>query len=89
MPIAPKAINIDIDKHSPTDLMRIYAPKFDAVLKWLEVFEVFNFREDINVVSDHMKNLQALIERLQHTKRGLVDRCSYIEYRQWKGYEAG
>ena len=31
--IAPEAINIDIDKHSPADLVCIYAPKFEAVLK--------------------------------------------------------
>ena len=89
MPIAPKAIVIDIDKHSPADLVRIYAPKFDAVLKRLEVFETFDFGDDIGTVVDHVKNLQALIERLQHIKRGLADRCSHIEYRQWKGYEAG
>ena len=88
-PITPKAINIDIDKHSPADLVRIYAPKFDAVLKRLEVFETFNFGDEIGLVVDHVKNLQALIERLQHIKRELADRCSYIKYRQWKGYEAG
>ena len=88
-PIAPKAIVIDIDKHSPADLAHIFAPKFEAVLKRLEVFEVFDFGKDINIVIDHVKNLQVLIERLQHIKRGLADRCSYIEYRQWKGYEAG
>ena len=80
---------IDIDKHSPADLARIYAPKFEAVLKRLEVFETFDFRDEIGLVVDHVKNLQALIERLQRIKRGLADRCSYIEYRQWKGYEAG
>ena len=88
-PIAPKAIVIDIDKHSLADLARIYVPKFDAVLKQLEVFETFDFRDEIGLVVDHVKNLQALIERLQRIKRGLADRCSYIEYRQWKGYEAG
>ena len=87
--IAPKAINIDINKHSPANLAHIYTPKFDAVLKRLEVFEVFDFGKDINVVVDHVKNLQALIQRLQSIKRGLVDWCSYIEYRQWKRYEAG
>ena len=81
-PIAPKAIVINIDKHSPADLARIYVPKFDAVLKRLEVFETFDFGDDIGTVIDHVKNLQALIERLQHIKRGLADRCSYIEYRQ-------
>ena len=88
-PIALKAIVINIDKHSPADLARIYAPKFDAVLKRLEVFETFDFGDNIGTVVDHVKNLQALIERLQHIKRGLADRCLYIEYRQWKGYEAG
>ena len=88
-PIAPKAINLDIEKHTPADLARIFAPKFEAVLKRLEVFEVFDFGEDINVVVDHVKNLQALIECLQRIKRGLSDRCSYIEYKQWKNYEAG
>ena len=88
-PIAPKAIVINIDKHSPADLARIYTPKFDAVLKRLEVFETFDFGDDIGTVVDHVKNLQALIKHLQHIKRGLADRCSYIEYRQWKGYEAG
>ena len=88
-PIAPKAIVIDIDKHSPADLARIYAPKFDAVLKRLEVFETFDFGDEIGLVVDHVKNLQALIERLQRIKCGLADRCSYIKYRQWKGYEAG
>ena len=82
-------INIDIDKHSPADLARIYVSKFDAVLKRLEVFKVFNFGEDINVVIDYVKNLQVLIEPLQSIKRGLVNRCLYIEYRQWKEYEAG
>ena len=89
MPITPKVINIDIDKHSFAKLTRIYAPKFDAVLKRLEVFKVFDFGEDINVVVNYVKNLQALIERLQSIKCELVDQCSYIEYRQWKGYEAG
>ena len=88
-PIAPKAIVIDINKHSPADLAHIYAPKFDAILKRLEVFETFNFSDDIGTVIDHVKNLQALIERLQRIKHGLADRCSYIEYRQWKGYKAG
>ena len=88
-PIAPKAIVIDIDKHSPANLARIYAPKFDTVLKRLEVFETFDFGDEIGLVVDHVKNLQALIERLQRIKRGLNDRYSYIEYRQWKGYEAG
>ena len=88
-PIAPKAIVIDIDKHSPADLVCIYTPKFDAVLKRLEVFETFNFGDEIGLVVDHVKNLQALIECLQRIKCGLADRCSYIEYRQWKGYEAG
>ena len=37
-PIAPKAINIDIDKYSPADLAHIYMPKFEAILKQLEVF---------------------------------------------------
>ena len=69
--------------------MRIYAPKFDAVLKQLKVFETFDFGDEIGLVVDHVKNLQALIERLQRIKRGLADRCSHIEYRQWKGYEAG
>ena len=89
MPIAPKAIVIDINKHSPADLARIYVPKFDAVLKQLEVFKTFDFGDDIGLVIDHVKNLQALIERLQRIKRGLADRCLYIEYRQWKGYKAG
>ena len=88
-PIALKAIVIDIDKHSPTDLACIYAPKFDAVLKRLEVFETFDFGDQIGLVVDHVKNLQVLIERLQKIKCGLADRCSYIEYRRWKGYEAG
>ena len=88
-PIAPKAIVIDIDKHTPADLAHIYVPKFDAILKRLEVFETFDFGDDIRTIVDHVKNLQTLIERLQHIKRGLVDRCLYIEYRQWKGYEAG
>ena len=88
-PIASKAIVIDIDKHFPADLVCIYAPKFEVVLKWLEVFETFDFRDKIGLVLDHVKNLQALIERLQRIKRGLADWCSYIEYRQWKGYEAG
>ena len=88
-PIAPKAIVINIDKHTPTDLACIYMPKFDAILKRLEVFETFDFGDDIGTVVDHVKNLQALIEHLQHIKCGLIDRCSYIEYRQWKGYEAG
>ena len=87
-PIASKVIVIDIDKHTSADLARIYAPKFDVVLKRLEVFETFDFDDDIRTVVDHVKNLQALIKRLQHIKCGLVDRCSYIEYRQWKGYEA-
>ena len=69
-PIAPKAIVIDIDKHSPTDLARIYVPKFDAVLKRLEVFETFDFGDDIGTVVDYVKNLQVLIEHLQHIKRG-------------------
>ena len=89
MPIAPKAIVIDIDKHSLADLVRIYAPKFNAVLKRLKVFETFDFGDEIGLVVDHVKNLQSLIERLQRIKRELADRCSYIEYRQWKGYEAG
>ena len=69
--------------------MRIYAPKFEAVLKRLKVFETFDFGDKIGLVVDHVKNLQALIKRLQRIKHGLADRCSYIEYRQWKGYEAG
>ena len=88
-PIAPKAINLDIEKHTPANLVRIFTPKFEAVLKRLEVFEVFDFGKDINVVVDHVKNLQALIERLQQIKRRLSDRSSYIEYKQWKNYEAG
>ena len=89
MPIAPKAIVININKHSPTDFTCIYALKFDAVLKWLEVFETFDFGDKIGLIVDHVKNLQALIERLQRIKHGLADRCSYIKYRQWKRYEAG
>ena len=89
MLIAPKAINIDIDKYTPTNFVCIYVPKFDTVLKRLEVFEVFDFGEDINVVVNHVKNLQALIECLQSIKHGLVDWCSYIKYRQWKRYKAG
>ena len=88
-PIIPKAIVIDIDKHSPADLTPIYAPKFDAVLKQLEVFETFDFGDEIGLIVNHVKNLQALIECLQRIKHGLADWCSYIEYRQWKGYEAG
>ena len=87
--ITPKAIVIDINKHTPADLACIYVPKFNAVLKRLEVFETFNFGDDIGTVVNHIKNLQALIEHLQHIKHRLVDRCLYIEYRQWKGYEAG
>ena len=89
MPIAPKAINIDINKYSPADLTCIYMPKFEAVLKQLEVFEVFDFSNEINFIVDNVKNLQVLIECLQKIKHRLSDRCSYIEYRQWKGYEAG
>ena len=63
-PITSKAINIDIDKHSPADLVRIYAPKFEAVLKQLEVFETFDFGNEINIFVDHVKNLQMLIECL-------------------------
>lgn len=87
--IAPKVINIDIDKHSPADLAHIYVPKFEAILKWLEVFEVFDFSNEINLIVDNVKNLQALIECIQQIKQGLSDRSSYIEYRQWKGYKAG
>ena len=81
-PIALKVINIDIDKYSPADLMCIYAPKFDTVLKQLEVFEVFNFGNKINFIVNDIKNLQALVERLQRIKHRLNDWCSYIEYRQ-------
>ena len=88
-PIAPKAIVININKHSSADLVRIYAPKFNTVLKRLEVFETFDFGDEIGFIVDYVKNLQALIEHLQRIKRGLADQCSYIEYRQWKGYEAG
>ena len=88
-PIAPKVINIDIDKHTPADLVHIYAPKFDAVLKWLKVFETFDFGDDINIIVNHVKNLQVLIKHLQRIKHSLVNRCSNIEYRQWKGYKAG
>ena len=80
--IAPKAIVIDINKHTPADLMCIYALKFKAVLKRLEVFETFDFGDDINILIDYVKNLQALIECLQKIKHRLVNRCSYIEYRQ-------
>ena len=80
-PIPPKVINIDINKYTPADLVHIYVPKFEAVLKRLEVFEVFNFGNEINLVIVDIKNLQMLIERLQRIKHELVDRCSYIKYR--------
>ena len=89
MLIASKVIVIDINKHTFADLAHIYAPKFDAVLKRLEVFKTFNFGNDINIVVDHVKNLQALIEHLQSIKHGLVNWCLYIEYRQWKRYKVG
>ena len=56
-PIALKVINIDINKYSPADLTCIYAPKFDTVLKQLEVFEVFNFGNKINFIVNNVKNL--------------------------------
>ena len=87
--IAPKVINIDIDKHSPTDLVCIFMPKLDTLLKRLEVFEVFDSDNEINLVVNGIKNLQALIECIQRIKCRLSDRSLYIEYRQWKGYEAG
>ena len=80
--IAPKVINIDIDKHSPADLARIYTPKFEAILKRLKVFETFNFSDKINILVNHIKNLQTLIECLQRIKCGLSDQSLYIEYRQ-------
>ena len=36
-PIAPKPITIDFDKHTLADLAHIFAPKFEAVLKRLDV----------------------------------------------------
>ena len=81
-PITLKAINININKYSSTDLMHIYALKFKAILKWLEVFEVFDFGNEINFIVNDVKNLQALIECLQKIKHGLSNRCSIIKYRQ-------
>ena len=63
-PIAPKAIVIDIDKHTSADLACIYMPKFNAILKRLEVFKTFDFSNDIRAIVDHVKNLQVLIEHL-------------------------
>ena len=47
-PIAPKSILIDFEKHTPADLARIFAPKFTATLKRLNVFETLELDDICN-----------------------------------------
>lgn len=90
-PIAPKAsIDIDFAKHMPTELANIFAPKFAAVHKWLEVFEgddIFVFDSD-NLTNEE-RNVKRLIARLKFIAETLKEKCSKIEYRKWKVYDAG
>ncbi|EKM50524.1 uncharacterized protein PHACADRAFT_200474 [Phanerochaete carnosa HHB-10118-sp] len=45
--ITPKPVLIDFDKHTSTDLVRIFTPKFKGTLKRLDVFETLEL-DDLN-----------------------------------------
>ena len=83
-PISPKPVLLNFDKLTSTDLCNIFTSKFEATLKRLEVFETFEFSDEVN--KDHIKNLRLLIDRLTHFKRSLKDTCkvrSREEYQAW------
>ncbi|EKM49236.1 uncharacterized protein PHACADRAFT_201870 [Phanerochaete carnosa HHB-10118-sp] len=45
--ITPKPVLIDFDKHTSTDLVRIFTPKFEGTLKRLDVFKTLEL-DDLN-----------------------------------------
>ncbi|EKM49035.1 uncharacterized protein PHACADRAFT_202096 [Phanerochaete carnosa HHB-10118-sp] len=85
-PIAPKPILIDFNKHTPTDLVCIFTPKFDGMLKHLDVFETLEL-DDLN--SDQVRNLRRLIEQLTRIKHCLADFCNIVKYEEWRKWELG
>lgn len=89
-PIAPKSISIDFSKHTPADLARIFAPKFTATLKRLEVFETFEFGGEVHdIFPDQIKNLRELIAKLISISRGLSDKATFITHEEWLAWEQG
>lgn len=86
-PITPKPVLLNFEKLTTADLTRIFAPKFAATLKRFDVFETFQFSEeiDVNLVNDVNK----LIERITHLQRSLKDTACTRVKEEWQSWNYG
>lgn len=74
----------------PADLANIFAPKFAAVHKWLEIFETLDLYIFNNEgLTDEERNVKHLIAQLKFIAETLKEKCSKIKYWKWKFYKAG
>ena len=83
-PIAPKPVLLNFEKLTPEDLVRIFTPKFQAVLNRLDVFEAFHFSDEHEL--DHLRDLKSLIDRLERLKKTLRDQgycTNKAEFQSW------
>lgn len=88
-PIAPRSTTIDFQKYTPADLARIYAPKFEATLKRLDIFETLEFGDIAEIFPQRVKNLHALINQITRIKRCLTDVARVVKYNEWQEWDIG
>ena len=86
-PIARKPIGIDIPRYSPTDLIGIFTPKFDATIKRLAALEEVDLFDTVN--ADHAHHVGQLLERLREIRHELARLAATTTFEEWHRYELG
>ena len=86
-PIARKPVGIDIPRYSPTDLIGIFTPKFDATIKRLSAIEEVDLFDTVN--ADHAHHILLLLERLREIRNELSRLAATTTFKEWHQYELG
>ena len=87
IPIAPKPVLLNFEKLTTADLIRIFIPKFAATLKRFDIFETFQFSEEID--KNLVRDVEKLIERLTHLQRALKDTAVTRIKEEWQSWNYG
>lgn len=86
-PIVHKPILLNFERLTAADLVRIFDPKYTATLKRLNVFETFQFSDEIDV--QQVKDIDSLIARLTHLHRALKDLGRVTTTQEWQSWNYG
>lgn len=86
-PIAPKPVHIDFAKHTTQDLIGIYLPKFQAVLKRFKPFD--ELEQFLDAPIDDQRAINRLRDRITELHQNLDANASVTTHQEWQRWEYG